>query len=501
MYSTGARLTHTSRLALLLVLAAAAPAQQPAATQQPVAPKPAAAPEAAPAQPPPPAPAAEELPAPETPGGITVPTDTSEPAARAEYGGPAILSRGANSRLRAPVENLRFRPRLTVNGAFESGLTGVSVNSDGSLPNVSSLGVSVGIGLFGFRNFRRGVVGLDYSGNYRHYAGNTYFNGSDQSLNLTATRQLSRRFSLTFREAAGTYSRSFYNVEGAGFLDADFGNIPRNELFDGGVIFLSTMSDLTYQKSARLSFNIGGDGFLTRRRSSALYGLTGYRTRGDVSYRTSRKSTVSLLYNFNHFEYTKGFGASDIHSAGLGYSLHIGRRWDFGLQLGGSRVETLGIVQVEIDPVIAAIIGRSVGIEALYRVNYVPNGSVSLSRQFRRGVLGFSYGRGVTPGNGVFLTSRSENASGTYTYSGLRRASMSISGGWDKFGSLTRTLPDYTSYRGGISASYRLTQVLHFTSRLDVRSYQLDSTSFSRRAVSASIGFTLSPGDIPVTVW
>ena len=188
-------------------------------------------------------------------------------------------------------------------------------------------------------------------------------------------------------------------MEGAGFLDAEFGNIPRNELFDGGVVFLSTLSDVTYQKTARLSFNIGGDGFLTRRRSSALYGLTGYRARGDVSYRVGRRSTVTALYNFNHFEYTKGFGASDVHAVGLGYAVHIGRRWDFGVQFGGARVETLGIVQVSIDPVIAAIIGRSVGVEALYRVNYVPNGSATLSRQFHRGILGFSYSRGVGSGS------------------------------------------------------------------------------------------------------
>src|SRR5204863_5375798 len=151
-------------------------------------------------------------------------------------------------------------------------------------------------------------------------------------------------------------------------------------LFDGRTLFLDTMADVTYQKTARLSFNFGGDGFLTRRRSSALYGVTGYRARGDMAYRTTRHATSGIAYDFTHFEFTKGFGGSDIHTLQLVQSFRIGRYWELAMKAGGSRVETLGLAQVTFDPVIAAITGRSTGVEVAYRITWAPSVDVRLTR-------------------------------------------------------------------------------------------------------------------------
>ena len=48
---------------------------------------------------------------------------------------------------------------------------------------------------------------------------------------------------------------------------------------------LSTTVGYTVQRSARLSFSFAGDGFLTRRRSTALYGAKGIGGQGDAMYR------------------------------------------------------------------------------------------------------------------------------------------------------------------------------------------------------------------------
>src|SRR5258707_14911036 len=142
------------------------------------------------------------------------------------------------------------------------------------------------------------------------------------------------------------------------------------------------MGDLTYHKSARLSINVGGDGFLIRRRSSALYGVPGYRVRGDFAYRTSRSATTGVAYDFTHYEYTKGFGGSDIHTVQLVQSYRIGRYWELAIKAGAARVETLALTVVAIDPPAAAIGGRSSAPWGASPINSAPTAALRLPRAF-----------------------------------------------------------------------------------------------------------------------
>jgi len=261
------------------------------------------------------------------------------------------------------------------------------------------------------------------------------------------------------------------------------------------------MGDLRYQKSARLSFDIGGDGFVVRRRSSSLYGTTGYRARGDVAYRTSRFATSGVAYDFSHYEFTKGFGASDIHAVALVQSFRMGRSWELAMKLGGARVETLGLATVAVDPVIAAITGQSSAVEAVYRINWLPSADVSLTRSFRRASFALHYFRGVSPGNGVYLTSRQETSSGSYSYSGIRKWNLGISGGRETLSSLTATIGKYSSYSGGGGATYNITGALHFVVRSDYRHYDITRTQFHRDSYRTSIGLAFSPGELPLSLW
>jgi hypothetical protein len=342
---------------------------------------------------------------------------------------------------------------------------------------------------------------MDYRGSYHHYSKNTFYNGTEQLLSLSFTKQATRRTRFTLRESAGIANRASFGYVPNQIIDPVFSNVPINELFDARTIYLNTMGDLTYQKSARLSLNIGGDGFLLRRRSSALYGVTGYRIRGDAAYRTSRSATSGLAYDFTHFEFTKGFGGSDIHTVQLLQSYRIGRYWELAMKLGGSRVETLGLTLVSIDPVIAAIIGRSTAVEVAYRINWVPSTSVILTRTFRHSSLSFNYTRGVTPGNGFYLTSRSENASASYTYTGIRKLNLGLQGGYGSLGSLTQTIGNYTGFNGGGGLTYSLTKALHFVTRYDYRHYEVAQSTLSRNSYRASMGFSFSPGDTPLALW
>jgi len=122
----------------------------------------------------------------------------------AQYGGPAILARG-QSPATMTASQIDFRPFLTVNGSYDSGLNGVSVDSKGALVNDRSYGVSVGFGISGFHSWKHTKVGLDYSGGFSHYSKSFYDGFSGQSLNLSISHQLSRHASVNFNNSAGLY--------------------------------------------------------------------------------------------------------------------------------------------------------------------------------------------------------------------------------------------------------------------------------------------------------
>jgi hypothetical protein len=440
-------------------------------------------------------------PSPGAPGEPVVESPTSEPKVEPEYGGPAILSRGGTASLRTPSENIKIRPYASITGSYDSGITPVILNSSGAILNEGSWGLDAEVGLNGYHRWKSATLGLDYKGVYRDYTANHYLNGTDQTLNLIYQKQATRHLAFTLRESAGILNRSLFYYGPYNFVDPAFAQAPTQDVFDGRTIYLNTMADVTYRKSARLSFNFGGDGFLTRRRSSALYGVAGARARGDVAYRTSKNATTGVAYDFTHFDYTKGFGGSDIHTLTITQAFRFGRHWELGLKAGGSRVETLGLTQVAIDPVIAAIIGRSEGIQVIYRVNWVPSAHVLLTRSLHHGSIDFVYDRGVTPGNGLFLTSRTESAVGSFSYTGVRKLNVGFSAGHTSFGTLTVGLGNYSSYTAGAGYTYKITGPLSFTGRYDYRHYDVAQTIFKRDTYRVSLGFAFSPRDVPLTLW
>jgi hypothetical protein len=171
------------------------------------------------------------------------------------------------------------------------------------------------------------------------------------------------------------------------------------------------------------------------------------------------------------------------------------------MRAGGSRVETLGLTQVTIDPVIAAIIGMSQGIQTAYRINWVPTVNALLTRKFHNAILSFNYNRGVSPGNGVYLTTRQEYSYGSFSYTGIRKANIGLSAGYNTYGSLTQTVGNFSSLTAGGGFTYQITGALHFITRYDYRRYDIASTVFQRPSYRATIGIAFSPKDVPLSLW
>jgi len=179
----------------------------------------------------------------------------------------------------------------------------------------------------------------------------------------------------------------------------------------------------------------------------------------------------------------------------------MGRNWELAIKAGAARVETLALTVVAIDPAVAAIVGRTSALEVAYHINWVPSADLRLTRAFQHASLSFGYDRGVTPGNGVYLTSRQEGASVNFTYTGVRKLNLGFQGGYNSLGSLTQTLGSYTGFNGGGGLTYNLTRALHFVTRYDYRHYDVGLSSFKRNSYRATMGFAFSPGDVPLALW
>lgn len=422
----------------------------------------------------------------------------------AQYAGPAILSRGeAPSAMSAP--EIKFRPFVEVTGTYDTGLAGVAVtNAQGELPNLGSYGVTLSWGVSGAHNWRHTSLGLDYSGSLAHLAEHSGYDSISQSFLLSIKHQLSRHMRLSLSENAGVYTRAF----GLGGLaqtvsfDPSQSYIPTTDFFDNRTFYFSTTANLSIQKTARLSFNLGGDSFATHYRAAGLVGTTGYVAHGDVQYRTGRRSTIGAGYNYARFAYKGAYGSTEVHSVTASYSRALSARVEFSAAIGASRVEPKFIQSVPVDPIIAILLGVSSTTEIAHFVIWTPTGTARISRSFRQGVLYLTAGRMVLPGNGLFTTSYTDQVSAGYTYTGLRRWSMGAEVAYSHSKSVGNFAGRYSSVSGGFTASRQLVRFVHLVLGYNARTYDSPNfANYNRVIQQARIGIGFAPGDVPLRIW
>jgi hypothetical protein len=258
--------------------------------------------------------------------------------------------------------------------------------------------------------------------------------------------------------------------------------------------------DLVHQKTARLSFSMGGSAFAVRRRAKGLIELNGYTVRGDIMYRVSRNTTLGVDYSFNSFQFVRGFGASDFHIVAADLSTRLDRNWTFSLRGGGYRLENLRSVVVQLDPAVAALLGQSSGVEAFYRINYGTVVGAGLSRNFRRAGLTIRFDRGIVPGNGSLLTSRSDSVGGGYTYRGWLRWSLSFNADRTRMATTFQGVGGvYQNYTAGVSTSYRISRYLHIVAHSGWRRYELSGRVGARDSYFASAGLGFAPREMPLS--
>ena len=421
----------------------------------------------------------------------------------AQYGGPAILARGQSP---APMDatQIDFRPFVSLTGTYGTGLNGVSVDANGAPINDASFGVTIGFGVSGMHSWKHTKVGLNYSGSFSHYTKSFYDGVSSQNLELSLSHQLSRHVMLSINGSAVLYgsNRATPTLPQTIEFDPATTYVPTNDFFDNRTFSLSTQPSLAIQRSRRLSFLIGGDGFLTRRRSSALYGVKGIGAHGDIQYRTGRRSTVGAMYSFIHYTFTGIYGTTDSHTAGGTYSVILSRSTQFSATAGIARYENVFVQIVPIDPAIAAIIGISSAQRVSYQAHVIPNLAARLSKTVPRGSIFLSAAHGINPGNGLFLTSTTTDVGGGYNYSGLRRWAISAGANYNRSNSQGNVLGQYGSYSATLNVSRQVMRMTHGVLGFYARKYDsITFLNYNKWTYGVNLGLSFTPGDIPVRLW
>ncbi len=416
---------------------------------------------------------------------------------------PSILSRGeAPAGMVAP--KVEFRPFVNFGAGYDTGITGVGVTSEGSIPNVHSSREQLGWGVSGTHDWRHTKLGLNYAGGLNHYNGASSFDSIVQSLSLGLTRELSPHASFTWNQSAGVFDRitGFEGLRQTVPFDPLTTFVPTTDFYNNRTMYLDTQAGLTLQRSVRLSFNLGGGVFMTRYRSSALKGTKGLNTYGDMQYRVSRRMTLGAMYQFTTFRFSGIYGDSYTHGAAATIGYQFTRHLEFSGFFGAMRIENQFIETVPIDPAIAALLGIFSAPQVVHNISYRPYWSGRLSQTLSRGVLYVSGGQAVAPGNGLFLTSYSTTLLGGYGYTGLRRWSFNINAGHTISKSIANITGQYTTTTAGAGVSRQLVQDVHFTFRYGVRQYSSGTfQQYNRSGQYVSVGLAYSPGDIPLRLW
>jgi hypothetical protein len=418
------------------------------------------------------------------------------------YQGPAILSRDKSllGDTGGKLFDLRYYAEVT--GIYDSGLTPFTTNAQGNLINIgAAYGVETGFGVIASRTRKRDKLSLEYKGAYRQYNTNAIAQGLDQFLNLAYSREVARRVILDLKETVGTVSLANGAFSYLPLTTTDLFAIPANELFDIRTHFAESRVDLLWQKTARLSFGMGGDGFVVRRSSLALAGLDGYNAHANVAYRLARHQTVSADYNYTYYDFQRTFGNAGLQSVSLGYSASLSKQWQLSMRAGGIRIQTLGLMQVAIDPAIAAIVGQNFATVSFFKRTYAPLAEARLTRRFERSLFTAGYSEGVTPGNGVYLTSRQDAATLGYSYTGYRRLTVGLNASYNELTSVGQTLGKYTNLQGGTGISYRVARETHVQFRYDYRHYTTENNFYRKDSNRVSLGLAFSPGETPLAIW
>ena len=349
------------------------------------------------------------------------------------------------------------------------------------------------LGLTGGRAWRHSSLALSYSGSTSRYLSSATFNNSSQALSLAFTRQLSRHARLKVTEAGNIYSRSFSRATGSAAY------APAFDIYGYRTSAFNSQAAVVVQKTARLSFSVTGSGGLIHQASGMIYDVVAAAVTADAQYRLSPQSTAGVSYSFSNYAYPGSFSSTYFHTVDGNFALALSRRTEFSISAGFLRSASKYLEAIPLDPMLAFLVGSRSAVVINRRLINLPSGSGQLSRSFSRGSASISGGYRVMPGNGLFLATVATSFSGSYTYTGVRRWSLSAGASYSQGKSLGTSLGRYGNVGANLSASRQIGRFTHAIFGFSAIQYQSSYVSYYNRLIyQARMGLGFSPGDIPL---
>jgi hypothetical protein len=422
-----------------------------------------------------------------------------------EYTGPAVLSRTYSVNQQLFPEQLKWQETAGVSGAYDTGVIR-PVNADGSPGPVSPLiGTMLTWGFGGRHYFRRDMVSVNYSGNYSQYLGTGGYNGGNHTMGVTYSHVLSHRLKVNLAGTGAIWSENSIlqnQLIGPGTIaDINLAVSPNIQIYDVGAKQFSSQADLTWQETSRLSFSMGTSYFGIEQDSAQLLGMTGQQFRGDVNYRVTRKMTIGTYYSFSRYFYSHGFGNSATNTAGAIYSYAFNRTTQLRFRGGFSEVESTGFQQVQINPVVAALLGQSSGVIDSYIAYKTTDFSAQFVKDFHGGrtTASLAYAHGISPGNGVFQTSQQESISATLTARVFRTYTFTAAVGRDTLATigleaLGQNVGKYQSEYGRLTLARTYRRGVGLSFGAEYRYFGLNEDGFVRNQLRITSGVTWGSG-------
>jgi hypothetical protein len=433
------------------------------------------------------------------------PVDTSSAAAAAEpesapapeYRGPAILGRSNQPAIGTGSRYTTIQPFLSLSEIYDTGL-GVSAPGEGVGTSRAVTGLEAGFGLTGVHRWKNVSLSVQYEGNYRRYSQSISMNGLDQFLSLTAVSPLKRHLIFSIRQTVGTVTQGM----GSFVLQPDGLNSsivnPSQEPFDNRMRFFDSIATISYQKSSRVVLSASAQGSIIRRELARLVGTNTVGASADASYRLSRRATIGIGYRYDQFSFTT-FGGAGIHSLNLDYSWRMTKSVDVAIQGGMAYGSVLSLAIVPVDLRVAQILGISSGLQVSNQILHVPIVGTRITKSWRRASADIAYQRGVSPGNGLVLTSMMESLTVGFSYSNPHGWGFSVIGGRSSMNAFGTAEANYTGYTGGVSVTRVLRPGVQAFSRFEARPFSYMGVGLQSRAFyRAVVGFTFSPSEVPI---
>ena len=418
-----------------------------------------------------------------------------------EYEGPTVLSRsggGVRPYGQRTGEDSKIRLYVAAEAIYDYGFLPISTSSNGLVSRINGqFGYRANFGAYGTKRWRRTSLGLDYTGSYRGYLQNQYFNGADNFLGLDFGDQLDRKTLVTGTVTAGTSSRAL-DLAG-GLTGVPLGNIlPTTDIFDARTYFINGGMGVSRQLTSRLGIELRAEAFRVERHSTSLISVQGYTPKASLSYRLNRRHTVGAIYNFIHYDYPRAFGEANINVAMGFWGYDINRRWKFEAQGGAFVADTAGTRTVVADPIVQQLLGVRTITEAFSRVVALPNAQLRVLGKTGNSTFTFSAYRGVGAGNGVTLTSSEQSGTIVYSYIFSKNLTANVGTSYSSAAGLSTGANRYSTFQNNTSLEYNGSNSISYTFSSRYR-YSLVKAmeNFSANSFQIALGIGWSLRDVP----